>query len=184
MKKLLFVLAVLSLASCHKDGLGFGEKGFVSVNGEKVIHLNYGYEADMTGIGLGKGCWYIFEESQKKGKLDYEQSVVNLHSGIDPDTGEPYPFSLFVKDLPGSEAIFIDGLERSEDGRYQYRERKYVAEGESPRNVDYTVTVDQFSYSSSYTRLKVDITIVSDAATVRIVYSGSTPNDGMKYYVN
>lgn len=184
MKKFLFILAVLSLAACHKDGLGFGEKGFVSVNGEKVIQLDYGYEADMSSIGMGKGCWHIFEKSQKRGDLDYEQYVVRLRSGVDPDSGDPYPFSIFVRDFPGCEAIYIDGLKRSEDGRYQYRERKFVAEGEAPRNVDYTVTVDQFSYNAFYTNLKVDITIVSDAATVRIVYSGSTPNDGMEYYVN
>ena len=61
MKKLLLVLAVLSLAACRKDGLEFGEKGFVSVNGEKVIRLAHGYEADLSGIGMGKGNWNLFE---------------------------------------------------------------------------------------------------------------------------
>lgn len=183
MKKLLFVLAVLSLAACHKDGLEFGEKGFVSVNGEKVVRLEHGYEADMSGIGMGKGCWHIFEKRQEKGDLNYEQYVVRLRSAVDPDSGKPYPFSIFIHEIPGCEGIYIDGLDRSEDGRYQYREYKYVPEGEAPRYVDYTVTVDQFSYNASYTNLKADITIVSDIATVRIVYSGSTPNDGMEYYM-
>lgn len=184
MKKLLLVLAVLSLAACHKDGLEFGEKGFVSVNGEKVIRLEHGYEADMSGIGMGKGNWNLFEKSQKKGDLNYEQYVVSLRSDVDPDNGKPYPFTIFVHDLPGCEGIYIDGLTRSGDGHYQYREHKYVPEGEVPRHVDYTVTVDKFSYNASYTSLKADITIVSDAATVRIVYSGSTPNDGMGYFMN
>jgi hypothetical protein len=172
------------LAACHKDGLEFGEKGFVSVNGEKVIQLDYGYEADMSSIGMGKGCWHIFEKGQKKGHLDYEQYKVRLRSGVDPDSGEPYPFSVFVEGIPGCENIYIDGLKRSDDGRFRYREHKYVPEGEAPRHVDYTVHVDQFSYSASFTSLNVDITIVSDAATVRIVYSGSTPNDGMEYYMH
>ena len=184
MKKLLVILLALSFFSCTKElGLSRGEKGYISVNGEKVTSISKGYEADMSGIGFGKGNWYLFETSQTKGNINYDDAVVMISAATDPETGKLYPSSIFIERIPGHDGIFIDGPKRADDGSYSYREYKYVAEGQAPSYVDHTITVDRFSTNAACTNLHADITIVSDI-TVRLVFSGSTPNDGMTYMMD
>lgn len=187
MRRIIIVLAaVLVLAGCSKGELYLGGKGYVSVDGEKKLSLNYAYQADMNNIGLGDAVWYMFEEKQETGAIDYEASRIYLHAAKDAK-GRDYPFTVFVREVPGcGDGIWLDGIELGEDG-YFFKELAHpLKEGEEPEYNTYKVKVDKFSYTKGITtRLNVDITITCDAFdyAVRVVYSGATPNDGMTYVV-
>ena len=188
----LSLFCYIALASCNAIQLtpgenGYlvvdGENGYLVVDGEKVMSLNYGYEADMDRIAYGKGNWYLFNKSQTPGEINYEDVVVKLRASVDPKTGKAYPDIIFVRNIPGHDGIYIDGLTEDKDGIHKFREYKYAGEGVSPTYVDYTIKVNRFSFNSSYTSLHADITITSDFE-VRIVYSGKTPNDEMEYLLD
>ena len=192
--KSIFRIAVVAIgglclicSSCSKiDWLG-GEKGYVSINGEKVASITNGYESDMENIGLGKGYWHLCTKSQKKGEINYDGLVATLRSDKDMKTGKLYPFSIMIVNIPGFDGVYIDGLNPTDDGSYYYRGyKKYLmTEGDEPQYIDYTVTVNQFSTNSSYSKLKADITIVTDSGlNIRLVFSGKTPNDGIEYALN
>ena len=188
MKKVFALFLLFALFSCNKNdlnvdlGLAPGETGYLSVDGEKVTSINYGYEADMSNIGFEKGYWHFFESRQRIGDVNLNDMAVSLRAVIDPETGEQRLFSISIKNIPGHDGIYIDGMTRNDDGSYHYRGR-FVEEGEAPTYVDYTIRVNKFSFNDSYTSLQADITISSDFE-VRVVYSGETPNDGMHYMMN
>lgn len=188
MKKVFSIITAtltLLMTSCGKDGgLGLFEKGYVSVNGEKVLQINYGYEADMSTIGLGKEYWLLFEEPQEKGNIDFEELRVRLRGARNQDDGTYYPFTLFITGVPSCNNIYIDGMEKGEDGKYHYTHNSWDSETETLKGTEYTISVRRFSTNSSCSRLSADITVESPDGTVRVVYSGSTPNDGMEYYMD
>lgn len=179
------ILATIMLTACSKDELGLFENGFISVNGVKVQEINYGYEANMETIGSGKANWKLFDQSQKKGDLDYDHYHAYLRAATDPTTFKPYPFTVFITNIPGYKNIYIDGLYPTENGDYFLRV-PIDATPDGPVYAEYYVTVNKFSYNSSCTNLKADIVIKSDQFDyeVRLVYSGSTPNDGVDYYLD
>lgn len=184
MKNCCIVLAsLLLLTACTKVFPYWGENGFVSVDGEKKLSLDYLYRADMRGIGLGDLIWYGFEKSQKIGEIDYDDTKLNLRANTDKQ-GVLYPFTVFIHDVPGCEDLFLDGIDLGEKGYYSKRLAHYVKEGEEPEYNYYYVQVDAFSFESP--RLKVDLTITSDAFdhAIRIKYSGKTPFDGMQYWMD
>ena len=187
MRRIIIVLAaVLALAGCSKGDLYLGGKGYVRVDEEKKISLDYAYQADMNGIGYGDAIWYLFEEKQEIGAIDYEACKVYLRAGKD-SKGRDYPFTVFVRDVPGCGAIWLDGIDLGEEGYFFKELAHFVKEGEEPEYNTYKVKVDKFSYKRGITtRLNVDITITCDAFdySVRIVYSGATPYDGMTYMVD
>ena len=187
MQKLLSIITAtlsLLLTSCTKDGgPGLFERGYVSVNGEKVIRINHGYEADMSSIGLGKDYWFLFEEPQETGNIDYGKIRVRLRGSRD-QAGAYYPFTLFVTGIPSCSDIYIDGMQKGDDGKYHYNYRVWDSETETLKGTDYTISVKSFSTNSSCTRLSADITVESDGCSIRVVYSGATPNDGMEYYMD
>ena len=160
--------------------------GFVSVNGEQMVSLGYCYEADMQSIGLGR-AWRLFEKEQKEGALNYEQGLIYL-KGNEDDMGA-YPFTVFVTHVPGCEGIYLDGIQRAEDGSLLFKQLAHIVkEGEEPEYITYTVSVETFTFTlnDDGAQLDVDITITSDASdvVVRIVFSGPTPNDGMEYMMD
>ena len=190
MRRIIIVLAALlalALAGCSKGDLYFGGSGYVKVDGEKKVSLNYAYQADMGNIGGGDAVWYLFEEKQKVGDIDYEASRVYLRAAKDTK-GKDYPFTVFVREVPGCEdGIWLDGIELDEEGYFFKQLAHYVQEGEEPEYNTYRIKVDRFSYSWGLTtRLNVDLTITCDAFdySVRVVYSGATPNDGMTYVLD
>ena len=162
MKKVLCFVMLLAIVSACKDSLGKDEKGFVSVNGEKVISIHSGSEADMEGIGLGKAYWNLF----LNGQSNSEEAIATLRATIDPESGKLLPVSIFIRNIPGHENINIDGLKCTPDGRCSYQ--------------DYVITVTRFSTNETFTSLDADISIASHSE-LRIVYSGETPNDGVTY---
>lgn len=162
MKKFFYIVMLFAIVSACKDNLGKDEKGFVSVDGEKVISIHSGSEADMEGIGLGKACWNLF----LNGQSNSEEAIATLRATLDPENGKLLPVSIFIRHIPDHENINIDGLECTSDGRCSYQ--------------DYEITVNRFSANETFTSLDVDISIASDSE-LRIVYSGETPNDGVTY---
>lgn len=179
------ILTIIMLLGCSKEELGLFEKGFISVNGERVVKINCGYELNMDSIGMGKANWQLFDQSQKKGEPNYDHLHARLSGSTDSKTNKPFPFSVFISNIPGYPNIYIDGLSPTENGNYFLRV-PIEAHPDGPVYAEYYVTVNTFSYNTSCTRLKADILIKSDRFDyeVRLVYSGNTPNDGVDYMMN
>ena len=188
MKQLGIIAACVALCflSCSKiDGLKSDEKGFVSVDGERKISLDYGYEADYSGIAMGKSVWHLFERQQQPGSVDLEQYVVYLRAGANPVTGKSYPYTVFVKSVPGCEDFYLDGIQYEEGKGYFYKElAHFVQAGEEPEWNLIPVTVHRFSFPDSCGRLQADITVEKNGRKVRIVFNGPTPNDGIVYMMD
>ena len=188
MKHIHIIAAYVTLIflSCSKiEGLGPGETGFVSVDGEKKISLDYGYEADYSGIAMGRSIWHLFEKEQEPGSIDLEQAVVYLRAGVNPVTGESYPLTVFVEGVPGSENIYLDGIQYEEGKGYYFKElAHFVQAGEEPEWNLIPVTFKRFSFPDSCGHLQADITVEKNGRKVRIVFDGTTPNDGNVYMMN
>lgn len=187
MRRIIIVLAaVLALAGCSKGDMYLGGSGYVKVDGVKKLSLKYAY-----GSNRKQGTrdfWYIFEEKQEVGALNYEKYNVFMNHVVDEE-GVERPGALTVNGVPGCENIYLDGIERDEEGYYYKKLAHFIKEGEEPEYITYRVKIDKFKFDRYYsfgtlqTNLKADITITSDAFdyAVRIVYSGPTTDDGMEY---
>lgn len=188
MKHLTLLAAFMALffLSCSKIGpLESNEAGFISVDGVKMISLNYGYEANQKPIGFSKSVWRLFEKKQELGSIDWDQMVVYLTASVNPVTGETYPSSIDVCGVPGCEKIYLDGIKYEEGkGYYHNKLAHYVKPGEEPEWDVTPVTFRWFSYPESCEYLQMDITIEKDGKEIRIVYDGPTPNDGEVWMVN
>ena len=188
MKQLNIIAAFVALIflSCSKiNGLGPGETGFVSVDGEKKISLNYGYEADKSKIAMRRSNWTLFQKQQQPGSIDLKQYIVYLQAASNPVTGESYPCTLFVLDVPGCEDIYLDGIQYEEGKGYYYKELAHpVREGEEPEWNLIPVTFKRLSFPDSCEHLQADITVEIYGKKVRIVFDGATPNDGKDYMMH
>ena len=187
MRRIIIVLAaVLALAGCSKGDLYLGGSGYVKVDGVKKMSLKYAY-----GSNRKQGTrdfWYIFEDKQEVGALNYEKSNVFMNHVVDEE-GVERPGAVTVHGVPGCEDIYLSGIERDEEGYYYKKLAHFIKEGEEPEYITYRVKIDKFKFDRHYsfgtlqTNLKADITITSDALdyAVRIVYTGPTTDDGMEY---
>ena len=168
-------LATSPFGEDNSNGLGY-----VSVNGEKHVFLNYAYQADMEGVGMGKANWWLFEAEQTIGHLNYEQNRVSIRGA--KDQKGVYPFSIFI---PG-EGLYLDGIRRDGDGSLYFKKLAHlIKDGEEPEYVTYHIVVNSFSYvlDQEDTSLTADLIITSDASdsVIQIVFSGPAPNDGETY---
>lgn len=188
MKHLTILAAFMALfsLSCSKIGpLESNETGYISVDGVKILSLNYGYENDYSHVGGSKSAWHLFEKKQEPGAVDWKQTVVSLKAGVNPVTGETIPGAVFVTGVPGCENIYMDIIDYEEGRGYYHRElAHFVKPGEEPEWNLTPVTFRWFSYPDSCEHLQVDLTIEKNGKKIRIVFDGPTPNDGEVWMMN
>ena len=175
----LFLSLCLSffLTSCSKDLFA---PGYISVDGERRLDLQCGYEADMSGIGFGKNIWHLFtEDIEIKGPSDINQCSVSVWSAPQ----EPVLTSIFIYGIPGYGNLMLE-FSGSDSKEYeikgQFEEQMGAGQG---KHVSGTAKVNTFSYNKTSTHLKLDVTLNLDK-TIRIVFKGSTPNDGIEWMMD
>lgn len=178
MKRIALLLSLcFFLVSCAKDILA---PGYISVNGERRLDLQCGYEADMSGIGFGKNIWHLFaEDIEIKNQSDINQCSVSVRSAPQ----EPVLTSMALYGIPGYGNLM---LEFSGSGSNEYKIKGQFAEqmgAGQGTHVSGTAKVNTFSYNKSSTHLKLDVTLNLDK-TIRIVFKGSTPNDGIEWMMD
>lgn len=167
-----FCLA-LFLVSCSKDQVA---SGYISVDGEKRLELKCGFEADMSGIGMGKHNWHLFENVVEAGS---ESKIAQYAVTVWSASSEPRLSSLIFSDIPGYGYLY---LEFSGTGTSTVTGR-YAEIGGQGKDISGTARVNAFSYNSSSTYLRLDVTFFLDK-TIRLVFKGPTPNDGIKWMVD
>ena len=171
-----FCLSFL-LASCSKDLFA---PGYISVDGERRLDLQCGYEADMSGVGFGKNIWHLFaEDLEIKSLSDIDQCSVSVWSAPQ----EPVLTSMFIYGIPGYGNLMLE-FSSSDSKEYeikgQFAEQMGAGQG---MHISGTAKVKTFSYNKSSTRLNLDVTLTLDK-TIRIVFNGSTPNDGIEWMMD
>ena len=177
--KPLFFLFCLSffLVSCTK---GILPPGYISVDGERMLDLKCGYEADMSGIGFGKNNWHLFaDDIEIKSQSDINQCSVSVWS----TTNKPVLTSIDIYGIPGYGNLMLEfsGSGPTEYGiKGQFAEQMGAGQGTT---ISGTAKVNTFSYNTSSTRLNLDVTLNLDK-TIRIVFNGSTPNDGLAWMMD
>ena len=165
------------LVSCTKDLFA---SGYISVDGERRLDLRCGYEADMSGIGFGKNNWHLFaEDIEIKSQSDINQCSVSVWSAPQ----EPVLTSIFIYGIPGYGNLMLEfsGSGPTEYGiKGQFAEQMGAGQGTT---ISGTAKVNTFSYNTSSTSLNFDVTLNLDK-TIRIVFNGSTPNDGLAWMMD
>ena len=168
-----FCLSFL-LVSCTIDIFA---PGYISVDGEKRLDLQCGYEADMSGIGFGKNIWHLFaEDIEIKSQSDINHCSVSVWSAPQ----EPVLTSMALYGIPGYGNLM---LEFTSSGSNEYEIKGQFAEqmgAGQGTHISGTAKVNTFSCNSSSTRLNLDVILNLDK-TIRIVFNGSTPNDGIEW---
>ena len=167
----------LFLASCTEDIFA---PGYISVNGERRLDLQCGYEADMSGIGFGKNIWHLFaEDIEIKGQSDINQCSVSVWSAPQ----EPVLTTMMIYGIPGYGNLMLE-FSGSDSKKYeikgQFAEQMGAGQGS---HVSGTAIVNTFSYNKSSARLNLDVTLGLDK-TIRIVFNGFTPNDGLAWMMD
>ena len=171
-----FCLSVF-LASCTKETM---TAGYISVDGERRLDLQCGYEADMSGIGFGKNIWHLFaEDIEIKSQSDINQCSVSVWSAPQ----EPVITSMSIYGIPGYGNLMLEFSGSDSKGykiKGQFAEQMGAGQG---THVSGTAKVNTFSSNSSSTHLNLDVTLNLDK-TIRIVFNGSTPNDGIEWIMD
>ncbi len=163
----LLALCFVLLWGCDKGA------GYLSIDGETVLNLDYGYHANKEAIGLGKACWTLYEKQTDKSQ---ERPIVCIQATDSGNGGSLTPASIVIWNLTGYSTLYLDEINKVSDNRYTCQVRKDETEF-----TEYTITVDALSSNSSYTYLTADISFTSRAETIRIHFSGPTPDDGKEY---
>ena len=165
------------LVSCTKDIFA---PGYISVDGERRLDLQCGYEADMDGIGFGKNNWHLFaEDIEIEKQSDINQCSVSVWGAPQ----EPKLMSMDIYGIPGYGNLMLEfsGSNSKEyDIKGQFAEQMGAGQG---AHISGTAKVNTFSYNKSSTHLKLDVTLNLDK-TIRIVFKGSTPNDGIEWMMD
>ena len=165
------------LFSCTK---GIWAPGYISVDGERWLDLQCGYEADMSSIGFGKNNWHLFaEDIEIQSQSDINYCSVSVWSAPQ----EPVLTSMAIYGIPGYGNLM---LEFTSSGSNEYEIKGQFAEqmgaGQST-TISGTAKVNTFSYNTSSTCLNLDVALNLDK-TIRIVFNGSTPNDGIEWMMD
>ncbi|MBR5904967.1 MAG: hypothetical protein IKZ51_00745 [Bacteroidales bacterium] len=162
------------VVSCTKE---IFTPGYISVDGERRLDLQCGYEADMSGIGLGKNNWHLFtEDIEIKSQSDINQCSVSVWSAPQ----EPVITSMSIYGIPGYGNLMLEFSGSDSKGykiKGQFAEQMGTGQG---TQISGSAKVNTFSCNSSSTRLNLDVTLDLDK-TIRIVFNGSTPNDGLAW---
>ena len=165
------------VVSCTKDIIA---PGYISVDGERRLDLQCGYEADMSGIGFGKNIWHLFaEDIEIKSQSDINQCSVTIQSAPQ----KPVLTLMALYGIPGYGNLM---LEFSGSGSDEYEIKGQFAEqmgAGQGKPISGTAYVKTFTCSSSSNRLSLDVTLNLDK-TIRIVFEGSTPNDGIEWMMD
>ena len=165
------------LVSCTKDIFA---PGYISVDGERRLDLQCGYEADMSGIGFGKNNWHLFaEDIEIKSQSDINQCSVSVWGAPQ----EPKLMSMDIYGIPGYGNLMLEfsGSNSKEyDIKGQFAEQMGAGQG---AHISGTAIVNTYSYNKTSTRLNLDITLTLDK-TIRVVFRGSTPNDGIEWMMD
>ena len=178
MKRIALLLSLcFFLVSCAK---GILAPGYISVDGERRLDLQCGYEADMSGIGFGKNIWQLFaEDIEIKSQSDINQCSVSVWSAPQ----EPVLTSMDLYGIPGYGNLmleFISSGSNEYEIKGQFAEQMGAGQG---THVSGTAKVNTFSYNKSSTHLNLDVTLNLDK-TIHIVFKGSTPNDGIEWMMD
>ena len=173
----LLLLFCFFLVSCTKDIFA---PGYISVDGERRLDLQCGYEADMSGIGFGKNNWHLIaEDIEIERRSDINQCSVSVWGAPQ----EPILMSMDMYGIPGYGNLMLE-FSGSDSKEYeikgQFAEQMGAGQG---KHVSGTAKVNTFSYNKSSTHLKLDVTLNLDK-TIRIVFKGSTPNDGIEWMMD
>ena len=179
------------LVSCTKDIVApgytsvdgessFFAPGYITVDGERRIDLQCGYEADMSGMGFGKNIWHLFaDDIVIKSQSDINQCSVSVWSAPQ----EPVLTSMALYGIPGYGNLMLEfGGSGSNEYEIKGQFAEQMGDGQG-KPVSGTAYVKTFTCSSSSTRLSLDVTLNLDK-TIRIVFKGSTPNDGLEWMMD
>ena len=134
----------------------------------------------MSSIGFGKNIWHLFaEDIEIKSQSDINLCSVSVWSAPQ----EPILTSMALYGIPGYGNLM---LECTSSGSNEYEIKGQFAEqmgAGQGTHVSGTAKVNTFSYNKSSTHLNLDVTLNLDK-TIRIVFNGSTPNDGIEWMMD
>ena len=134
----------------------------------------------MSGIGFGKNIWHLFaEDIEIEKQSDINQCSVSVWGAPQ----EPVLTSIFLYSIPGYGNLMLEfscSNSTEYDIKGQFAEQMGAGQG---THVSGTAKVNTFSYNKSSTHLKLDVTL-NLGKTIRIVFKGSTPNDGIEWMMD